>query len=419
MKFDITQFIKDVGEVIKDKISPLEVQVKQFEDIIKDFEPFDNSENEKKFEDINKGLESIEPFDDTPLRDLYKGFRDEFEEETKKLEKLINAIEPFDNSENEEKFDNIPETPAAYDDAELKKEVMGYIQDKIAAVKKGIPAAYDDGSLKEMLENFSKKNHARLEKLESIKPYNDIELRKAMGEMVGNAITGASEALNEKIDNIKIPAAYDDAKLQKKFEAFSKGLQLDGESIEKLEKIEIPKGFDDTELQKQINAIKELFEKTSAEIKEKAHTTIKVEASTTKHWDGQEADRGVMILHENSLYLNLLAGNGSVPSIENKSYQLLIKAPKELNHKGLHVEGEVYEKGDMVMKDNATWFKTSDPEQNIPSKGWKLMAKAVRGKKGDQGDTTVVEGYEKAIQDLHDEMSILKNQVKGLQDGID
>ena len=313
----------------------------------------------------------------------------------------------------------IPEIPAAYDDAELKKEIMGYIQDKVAAVKKSIPAAYDDGSLKEMLENFSKKNHARLEKLESVKPYNDIELRKAMGEMVGNAITGASEALNEKIDNLHIPAAYDDTKLQKKFEAFSKGLHLDGERIEKLEKIEIPKEFNDRELQKQIDGIKTLFEKTSAEIKEKAHTIIKVEASTTKHWDGDETDRGVMVLYKNSLYLNLLVGNGSVPSVENKSYQLLIQAPRELDHKGVYVEGEKYEQGDMVMKDNATWFKTSEPEQNIPSKGWKLMAKAVRGKKGEQGDVKVVEGYEKVIQELHDAVAILKSQVKGLQNGTD
>ena len=464
MKFDVTQFIKDVGEVIKDKLSPLEVQVKQFEDTIKDFEPFDNSENEKKFEDINKGFESIEPFDDTSLRDLYKGFRDEFEEETKQLEKSVNAIKPFDNSENEKKFDaikpfdnsenekifsklakfmsvdptnpqslnqllsdiknsipTIPEIPAAYDDAELKKEMMGYVQDKVAAVKKSIPAAYDDGSLKEMLENFSKKNHARLEKLESVKPYNDSSLK----DDIFNFAKKYGDRLNEFEDgfrSLKIPAAYDDTKLQKKFEAFSKGLHLDGERIEKLEKIEIPKEFNDRELQKQIDGIKTLFEKTSAEIKEKAHTIIKVEASTTKHWDGQEADRGVMILHENSLYLNLLAGNGSVPSIENKSYQLLIKAPKELNHKGLYVEGDVYEKGDMVMKDNATWFKTSEPEQNIPSKGWKLMAKAVRGKKGDQGDqgdTIVVEGYEKVIQELHDAVAILKSQVKGLQNGTD
>ena len=115
------------------------------------------------------------------------------------------------------------------------------------------------------------------------------------------------------------------------------------------------------------------------------------------------------------MYVNRLKGNTSKPSSENASYHLLIKAPKEPRHLGVYDQNKTYEYNDMVMWDNSTWIKTNSPEQEIPSAGWKLVAKAVRGRKGEKGDVSKVEfDGEAVITELQDEIMLLKEAVKGL-----
>jgi len=312
-------------------MSKMEVKLEGVDKLIKDFKPFDNSDNEKKFEEIK-------PFDNSDNEKKFDA-----------IDKGLESIEPFDNSKNEEmlaeikeSIPTIPEIPEAYDDAEIKKQIA------------------------------------------EIKPFDDTEISKRIKNL-------------EDVEPIEInlPEEYDDVEISKR--------------IKNLEDVELPKEFDAEPLQQQINAMQKLHEKEIAEIKKAPQTiVIKAEIPEAKSYSGEEADRGAMILHENNLYVNLLNHNDSLPSVENKSYKLLIKAPKEPTHKGLYKADEKYSHGDMVMKDNATWFKTHSEQQELPSEGWKLMAKAVKGKKGDKGDIRVVEGYDEAIQTLSDDIEILK-----------
>ncbi len=104
-------------------------------------------------------------------------------------------------------------------------------------------------------------------------------------------------------------------------------------------------------------------------------------------YNGDALRKGLFIVHENSLWFNKMVDNDTVPSLENKSYDLIIKSPKTPEHKGLYDEGETYEHLDIVMKNNSAWMKTPNPAQALPSDGWKLLAKeGGRGKKGDKGD---------------------------------
>ncbi len=281
MKFNVAEFIKEVADTIKTSLKPMEVKLEGFEVKMKDFEPFDNSENMKRFEGVNKGLESIEPYDDS---------------------KAFEALK------------------------EIKAKQDNY--------------------------------YIRLDELDQ---------------------TDAIDLINEGLKSIK--------------------------------------GYDDSELQRQINAMQELHEKEITKIKEKTPTIIQVQASSAKHYTGDPEEKGTMILYGNSLYVNMQDDNDSVPSDENKSYKLLIKAPKTPEHKGLYEEGVDYEESNIVMKDNSSWMRTDDPDNTLPSAGWKLLSKGVRGKKGERGDTTIPK-YDKVLQDLHDEINLLKGTVKELQDGL-
>jgi hypothetical protein len=75
----------------------------------------------------------------------------------------------------------------------------------------------------------------------------------------------------------------------------------------------------------------------------------------------------------------------------------------------------------MVMWENSTWIKTANKNQTLPSEGWKLVAKAVKGRKGEKGadGTTTIVQNDEALQVLHDEISILKATIKGLEDATD
>ena len=134
-----------------------------------------------------------------------------------------------------------------------------------------------------------------------------------------------------------------------------------------------------------------------------------MEIPTAKQYDGNASAKGQMILHKNNLYMNLLDDNKSEPCSANASYKLIISSPKAPVHKGLYDENKEYEFNDIVMHNNASWIKTDDPTQEIPSSGWKLLAKAVKGKRGEKGDTTVVTAdYDDVIQELADEITFLK-----------
>jgi len=222
--------------------------------------------------------------------------------------------------------------------------------------------------------------------IKSFEPFNPSELEEII------------HSVKEDVNNIE---PYDDSELQ--------------------EKIKSIRVYDDSELQKRITELEGSFEKEVSTIKEKIDTPIKVQIPTTKHYDGEVTKAGNMVLHENNLYVNLLDANDSVPSDLNKSYKLIIKAPKEPRHKGVYNPDETYEYNDMVMWENSTWIKTHNDKQELPSEGWKLMAKAVRGRKGErgeQGDVTVVKpDVEGVLQDLHDEINVLKATVKGLSNG--
>ena len=126
-------------------------------------------------------------------------------------------------------------------------------------------------------------------------------------------------------------------------------------------------------------------------------------------------DAGTFVKYKNSLWLNLMKDNDTPPAVDNHSYQLIIEAPKEIEHKGVYEEGKNYKHGDIVMFNDNTWFKTSDPAQNIPSEGWKLFAK--RGKQGRKGKATIIENdTTEAMQEMYDEIMQLKGEIKRLKD---
>jgi len=132
------------------------------------------------------------------------------------------------------------------------------------------------------------------------------------------------------------------------------------------------------------------------------------------NYNMENVDRGVFVKWNNSLWLNLMDDNDTPPSRKNHSYQLIIEAPKEIEHKGLYDPKGEYHQGNIVMFNDNSWFKTSDPETTIPSKGWKLLTKrGKQGKKGEKGDVEIIESdVTEALQELFDEVTILKTQIK-------
>ncbi len=459
-------FQKFMGEV-REKFMGFEKRFEPLEIFTKDFEPFDNSSNEKKFEEVNKGLESIEPFDAEPIMkkidEVMGSIPEEYNDEA--LFKALAAIMPYDDTDVkgavealEKAFGDFKE----YDDAGLKKQISDIksyddsnLKEQIAAimpfdnsdnekniedttkallegiksVKKSIPAAYDDTVLGETVGNLDAFANELAEKI--------VEVEKSIPTPYDDT------ALTEKIVEVEksIPTPYDDTALTEKIVEVEKSIPTvpefkeydDTALIEKIAEVEksIPefKEYDDTELQKRVNAMQTLFEKENKAIREtftkemaikdekikslEKRIDIELDFTVTKHFDGDAVKYGATVLHGNSLYVNMVEDNDSVPSSVNKSYKLLIKAPKEPTHKGLYVEGEKYVEGDITMLDNASWWRTNVVEdKGIPSESWKLLAKAVskRGRKGEKGDTSVAD-YDEVIQKLHDEMMILKEGV--------
>ena len=322
------------------------------------------SKVEGKLKGVEQSIKDFTPFDPTELeKDIHTVKED-----------VRNLDITYDDSTLLKALDELKATiPKAYDDSAIRKE----LEDSVELLMSDIPKAYDDRWVKDFKKDY------------------DEELPKTVIKEIDSRIEKAT------------PEAFDSSELEAKIEAVEKAIP------------EIPKGYDDTELQKQINGIKGLLEKEVSEIKKAIDSPIQVEASTTKHYNGEVTKAGDMVLHENNLYVNLLEGNDSTPSDMNKSYKLLIEAPKSPEHQGVYKADKTYSHNDMVMWENSTWIKTTDSNQTLPSEGWKLVAKAVKGRRGDKGekgDEGIVD-YDAAIQDLMDEVAILKAKVEGYEHG--
>ena len=294
---------------------------------------------------------------------------------------------------------SIPEVPEfkEYDDTELKA--------KIDEVAKSIPEVpefkeYDDTELKAKIDEVAKS----IPEVPEFKEYDDTELKAKIDEVA------------KSIPEVPEFKEYDDSELRAKIDEVAKSIP------------EVPefKEYDDSELRakidevaKSIPEVPEFKEYDDAWIKEALAKPLELDLPPASHYDGTAVSKGAMVLHDNNLYVNLIDDNASEPSEKNASYKLLIKSPKAPTHKGVYDVSKTYEENDIVMWENSSWIKTSSPEQSLPSDGWKLLAKAVRGRKGEKGDTTVVEvDNTEMLQRLVDEIEILKATNKGLQDDI-
>jgi len=239
------------------------------------------------------------------------------------------------------------------------------------------------------------------EQIKDFEPFDPSELQ--------NDIHSVKEAVNnfEK---------YDDSDIKETLEFFTK------KHDERIKILEEKKEYDDRGLREQINGIKALLEKEVTAIKKELETPVKVEIPSAKHYDGEPTEGNQFIIHKNALYMNLLEKNVSEPSDANASYMKIIDAPKSPVHKGVYnKDNPDYEYNDMVAWENSTWIKTEHPSQEIPSEGWKLVAKGSRGRKGekgDKGDTTIIKMEDTVVQDLYDEINVLKATIKGYENAI-
>lgn len=238
--------------------------------------------------------------------------------------------------------------------------------------------------------------------------------------------------LMEKIEEVKtlIPEVpeptpvYDDSEVKNMIEEVKKSIPEAPEAFDPSpleEQIKSIPTYDDKEihakleeLQKHINAEREIHQKEITEIKKELEAPLKVEVPVAKHFAGTPEKKGAMILHENNLYVNLLDDNDSEPSKVNKSYKLLIEAPKSFEHVGVYDASKSYDLNQTVMWKNSSWVKTKtgDGEPGA-SDSWKLMAKAVRGKKG---EATVYElDHSEKLDAMNDEILFLKEEIKNLK----
>jgi len=296
------------------------------------------------------------------------------------VETFIKDFTPFDGSELKTQISNIE----SYDDSDIREQIKGIkeyddsnLVKQIEDVKKSmptIPEQYDDSNLVKQIEDVKKSMPTIPEQ------YDD------------SALKGLIHAVKEDVNNLDIPKEYNDSALQENINAIQ------------------------TVFKKELGEVKETYEKEIADLKAKINEPISVELGKAKTYDQQPSDVGQMVLAGNNVYVNLLKGNDTEPSDANKSYKMIMKAPKEPTHMGVWDSNKKdYEFNDIVMWDNASWIKTHDNAQEIPSAGWKLLAKAIRGRKGLKGDTSVVD-YQEVLEKQDDEITILKAQVKGLLD---
>ena len=335
------------------------------------------------------------------LKSTFSGEFDTVKEQIQSLDAAIKDFEPYDDSHLQAKIDevakSIPEVPEPFDPSPL--------QERIDEVAKSIPKEYDDTPLQERIDEVEKSIPV---------PFDDTELIEKVNAIQPVLEAKIESAVKEMHDTI--PAPFDDSAIKEEIKGLAETIPAKYDDTPLLERIDEMKEAHAKELEE----IKKAFEGKIATIEKELSAPLKVEVPEAKHFTGTPAEKGAMILHDNNLYVNLLDANDSEPSEVNKSYKLLIKAPKAMEHKGVYDKAKTYELNDVVMWENASWVKTASPSQELPGEGWKLLAKAVRGKKGEKGEATIVSAdYDDVIQNLTDKVMILEAQLKGFADDVD
>ncbi len=318
--------------------------------------------------------------------------------------------------------------PKKYDDADLRKELgdtAEILMEDIQKVKDGIPEPaqpYDDAEVKESLSMMKASMSEMKEEFtpsDEIKEYDDSGLREEIASIDSRYSEEkkalelkfeedmkrfvSSEDIDSKFAEIK---EYDDSGLRADLEDLSKGLVVYDDLTD--EKI---KNFTEGAT-KILKTAEDRLAKTLEDVSKR----VTYEMPIPVVFNGDPLEKGTFVLWENSLWLNKMSDNSSVPGIKNGSYMCLIDAPREIEHKGLFKEDEKYDINNIVMKDNASWLRVKGRAGNneLPGESWRLLAKGIKGRKGDKGDdgkSEVVETDQtKAIESLQDEIFILKGK---------
>lgn len=318
MKFNPMEFIKDVSDLLVEKITPLKESVAALQEQMKGITPYDDTKllegsrsNKKSIGEIFTAIKEISD------RDVYK------EDEVSELIKQIGIT---------------------------NKSIVDSLANEIKTLsEREIPAAYDDEAIVQLIEDQD----------QTIKTLNGYvnDLRKEITDQDAaykKSIEDLTKQVEDKLATVKDGADGNDGK--------------------------------DGEFTKAIN------------------------------YDTEPVAKGAFVKYRNALWLNLLEGNDTPPDEKNYSYQLIIAAPKEIQHKGTYSEDEKYVQGDIVNFNSNSWFKTEDPSQAIPSAGWKLVGK--QGKQGKKGEVTIVENdTTEALQELSDKVLILESELKNVSKG--
>ena len=281
--------------------------------------------------------------------------------------------------------------PEPYDD--------NAIQHKIEEVKELIPEPYNDEPLMQTLAELEEK---AITELPEVEKYDDSEIMQKLAELEEKAIT-------------KLPEPYNDEQVMQKL------AELEEKAITELPEIpEIPEPYNDEEVREKLQALEESIDTKLKSLEEQVEKTladvskrVTYDVPTPVHYTPDEPiEKGAFVLHQNSLWLNQMEDNDTVPTLENHSYKCLIRAPKVPEHKGLYQEDTEYEFNDIVMKDNASWIRVEGGDNTLPGEGWKLLAKGIRGKKGEKGDkgesVKVEFEAEKSLEDLNDRVLMLE-----------
>jgi len=408
MEKKIAELIAYALTTFKEKyFTPMEKRLEPLETHIKDFTPFDDSELQEKIKAIPK---PTEPYDDADL--LAK-----IEDVEKSIPTMpeIPEYEAFDPSQLEEKIDAVENYANDINDTlkAIKPFDASQLEQYIKEVEEAIPVvpeyeAYDDAPLKEMNQAFvenMKELNTKLNEIPEYEAYDD------------TAVLAKIEEVEKSIPTIpEIPEAYDDTKLATKLRKEIVIAVLDAEDRVKGSIPEPTKEFDDTELQKSINAIQE----AQQEIQKELARPIKISLGEAKYFNGEEANKGQIVLHKNAVYVNRIDSNDSEPSEVNKSYQLLMQSPREIVHTGVWDKEKEYKQNDIAMWNNNSYMWVGEKGNVEPntSEQWKILAKGVRGRKGEKGleGQAIQVDYAELLQKQDDEITILKSQVKELID---
>ena len=366
--------IKQLSDTVLEKFRELAEKQKTQDDKILTLTIKLSDEFKKEIEDLKKSIP--EPYNDSEIQN--------------RLSEIQKSIpDPYNDSEIKEKLSELAkktdiEIPDPYNDAEIKKKISD-IESKMVTE---VPDQYNDAEIIKRLESIEESMPTDIPD-----PYNDSDLREKIAELEVNAITELPDPYNDsdiisKIDEVekRIPEPYSDEDIKEQIKSLEDG-------IEKF-------------INKKLVGFEERVEKTFKEVSKKVTYDM---PAPIEYSSDQSIKKGAFILWKNALWFNKMDDNNTEPSNENKSYMLLIPAPKEPTHKGLYKEGVKYDHTDIVMKDNSSWFRVKGGTDDLPGSGWKLLAKGMKGRKGEKGESVKVEfSAEKTLEELNDRLMILE-----------